>query len=112
MEESVRMLRDSLSSLLRADLLHRIYLLLVAIHDRNIFAFTIGLVVEESFEFYRFGFTTADSDFLDTTLAAKEQILAFLIRKQGSATDFFMTILVLFSLRSCSHKSYPLSKAA
>ena len=78
----------------------------------NIFAFTIGLVVEESFEFYRFGFTTADSDFLDTTLAAKEQILAFLIRKQAPPPTFFMTILVLFSLRSCSHKSYPLSKAA
>ena len=54
------------------------------------------LVVEESFEFYRFGFTTADSNFLDTTLAAKEQILVFLIRKQGSATPtFFMTIFSL-----------------
>ena len=89
MEESVRMLRDSLSSLLRADLLHRIYLLLVAIHDRKYIRVHHRLVVEESFEFYRFGFTTADSNFLDTTLAAKEQILAFLIRKQGSATDFF-----------------------
>ena len=78
----------------------------------NIFAFTIGLVVEESFEFYRFGFTTADSDFLDTTLAAKEQILAFLIRKQGSATDFFMTILVLFSLDRVPINHIRFSKAA
>lgn len=31
----MRMLRDSLSNLLRADLLRRIYLLLVAIHDRK-----------------------------------------------------------------------------
>lgn len=55
----------------------------------NIFAFTIGLVVEESFEFYRFGFTTADSDFLDTTLAAKEQILAFLIRGEKRCVSKF-----------------------
>ena len=89
MEESVRMLRDSLSSLLRADLYIEFIFYLLPYMIENIFAFTIGLVVEESFEFYRFGFTTADSDFLDTTLAAKEQILAFLIREAGAPPPTF-----------------------
>lgn len=38
----------------------------------NIFVFIIGLVVEESFEFYRFGFIIVDSDFFDIILVVKE----------------------------------------